>query len=150
MAAPGNEECLFGVINGNSGRTVERPAAIFLMTTRPLCTGVVQQALPNMLPDSMLTIEPKGEEVREDVPGFSTRSGDLSIDLLDFDRTAAAPASDSQKMLGKFVQPQRGNGGSGWPDLGVARVLDKRLPVLGREVVVRSQDRRAGRSVTLD
>jgi hypothetical protein len=30
--------------------TVERPAAVFLMTPRPLCTGVVQQALPDVLP----------------------------------------------------------------------------------------------------
>src|SRR5690348_8348220 len=40
--------------------TVERPAAVFLMTPRPLCTGFVQKALSDVLPDGMLAVEPDG------------------------------------------------------------------------------------------
>jgi hypothetical protein len=49
------------------------PAAVFLMTTSPLGAGVLQQATPNVLPERALPVEPDG------------------VDLLDLDRSAAAP-----------------------------------------------------------
>jgi hypothetical protein len=72
-----------------SWRTVARPAAVFLMTSRPLCTGVVQQTLPDILPGGVQAVEPDG------------------IDLLYLDGPVAAPAAHSEKMLGNFGKLQR-------------------------------------------
>lgn len=90
------------------------------MAARPLRTGIVQQALPDVLPDGALTVEAD------------------SVHLLYLDGPAATPALHSQKMVGNFVQPHRGDGGSGWT--GMRRpILEKRLPVFRRQVVIRSQ-----------
>ncbi len=51
--------------------------------------GIVQQALADVLPDRVRTVEADG------------------IGLLDFDGPAAAAAADPQYMLGNFRQPQR-------------------------------------------
>jgi hypothetical protein len=60
------------------------------MTPCPLCAGLVQQALPDVLPDGTLAVKPDG------------------IDLLYLDGAAAAPAAHPQKMPSNFGQPQRG------------------------------------------
>ena len=106
-----------------SGRIVERPAAVFLVTPRPLPTGVVQQPLADILPDGTLAVETYG------------------INLLYFDGPPAAPADHPQEMLGNFGQPPRGDGGFGRHGVG-ACVLQERLPVFGRQVVIWSQGRR--------
>src|SRR5205085_11779266 len=90
-----------------SGHIVERPAAVFLMTSRPLGAGIVQQAPPDILPDGALAVESDG------------------VDFLDFDAPAAAPAAHPQKVLGNFAKRQRGDAGS--RRFGT-RFLQKRMP----------------------
>src|SRR5689334_12741133 len=76
-----------GVVLASHGRRLaERlvgwPAAVFLVTTGPLRAGVVQQTKPNVLPKSALAVEPDG------------------VDLLDLNRSAAAPTAHPQKVSG--------------------------------------------------
>ena len=54
---------------------MERLAAIFLMAARPLHTGIVQQALADVLPDRALTLKADIGPQRTSVDGMALRHG---------------------------------------------------------------------------
>jgi len=85
-----------------------------------LLAGVIQQPLSDILPERVRTIEAGG------------------VDLLDLDDPGAAAAAHPQNMLRNLAQPQRPSGGAHRPGLG-ARVVQERLPVFWRQIIVRSQ-----------
>jgi len=60
------------------------PAPIFLVTTGAICAGLVEQSLPDILPDGIWSIEPE------------------SICLLNFDDAKAAHALNPQHVVGEF------------------------------------------------
>ena len=66
----------FGAIRARS--LEQRPAAVFLMPTRPDRARVVQQPLADVLPDRVRTVQPDG------------------VGLLNLDGSAAAPAAHPQ------------------------------------------------------
>ena len=72
------------------------------MAAGPLLAGVVEQALTDVLPDRVRTVEPDG------------------VRLLDLDGPGAAAAAHPQNMLGNFGQPQRPDRGAGRPGLASA------------------------------
>ncbi|MDH6259108.1 hypothetical protein M2427_003033 [Bradyrhizobium sp. BR13661] len=92
------------------------------MAPGPLRAAVVQEPLPDIPPNRAPTLYPDG------------------IDLLDFDGSAAPPAAYPQQMLGNLVQPQRASGcvSARIRPVG-ARVIQKRLPVFGGQIIGRSQ-----------
>jgi hypothetical protein len=64
-----------------------RPAAVFFVAAGPLLAGVVEQPLPDFLPDCVLPVEPDG------------------VDLLDLDGPPAESAGDAQQVLRYLRQP---------------------------------------------
>ena len=69
-------------------RLLERgPAAVFFVAAGPLLAGVVEQPLPDFLPDCVLPIEPDG------------------VDLLDLDGPPAESAGDAEQVLRNLGRP---------------------------------------------
>src|SRR5271168_3910020 len=64
------------------------PATVFFMAPGPLRAGVVEQALTDILPDRVRTVEPGG------------------VRLLDLDGPGAAAAANHQNILRSFAQPR--------------------------------------------
>src|SRR5260221_9017906 len=102
------------------------------MAPGPLRAGVVEQALTEILPDRVRTVEPGG------------------VRLLDLDGPGAAAAAHPQNMLRNLAQPR--------PDTCCARarrtrvgagVVQQRLPVFRRQILVGSQSAR-GRGLPAD
>jgi hypothetical protein len=65
-----------------------RPAAVLLIPASPDLAGVVQQALPDLLPEGLLPVKPDG------------------VRLLDLDNALAPAAGNAQDVLRELGQAQ--------------------------------------------
>ena len=114
--------------HGRLRRVVRRPAAVFLMAPGSLGARLVQQALPDVAPDGVRTVQPD------------------CVDLLDLDGPAAPSAPNPQQMLGNLAQLLQASGRARARAVAVGRgILQECAPVFWGQVIAGSQTGRPKR-----